>query len=460
MKAGTGQWAHQVYTKAMEKRHLVKIGRRRFLQLTTAVLLHFATSNRRMSAAGYRVGVGKESDAYVATKRAINASGDWSSEAIAGRKLIIKPNLVIRARAETGITTDPEVVRAIVDMALAAGAAEVMIIEGGPEGANFSACGYDFFEDYDGAGRVSLGDLSSQSNRLADVSGGLAYRQIYMPELLFGADTFLISVGKMKCHAESLVTLSMKNLFGLPPFDRYIVPPKLGRFAMHDRGVHQSIVDLNLARPVDFAVVDGIWAMEGNGPWGGTPVRLNMVIAGSNALAVDRVCLVAMGIPQHRVQHVAYAANRGLGPADTASIEMRGDSFTSRAFLQPDIPPMVDYPRADPNPFNPGNGQGTAITYGVNRLCWTQVEIIRTSETSPEVTRVRLLKDWAVRPAGFETLVWDGRDDEGQVVSPGSYTIRVQATHGEIARNAFATGWLTVSGDEPRHTTYLPFVLR
>ena len=76
------------------------------------------------------------------------------------------------------------------------------------------------------------------------------------------------------------------------------------------------------------------------------------------------------------------------------------------------------------------------------------------------MTRVRLLRDWVGRPAGFDTLEWDGRDDEGQIVAPGSYTVRVQATHGETARNAFATGWLTVSADVVKHYQYLPLVLR
>jgi uncharacterized protein (DUF362 family) len=392
--------------------------------------------------------------------RAIHASGEWPAPEIAGRHVIIKPNLVAAMAADTGATTDPQVVRAIADLALTAGAARVTIVEGAPGAGNFSTCGYDFFRTYDPEGRVSLVDLDEQPVVFVSVPDGLAYRQISMPEMLLDSEVFFISAAKMKCHAESLVTLAMKNLFGLPPSDPYELAGKEGRFAMHDRGVHQVIVDLNLVRPVDFAVVDGIWAMEGYGPWGGSPVRMDLVVAGSNALAVDRVCLMAMGIPQPWVQHLSYAAAKGLGPIDLTDVRVRGDSFTPKAFARPDIPPIVNRPHVMPALFRPEAGQQATITYWVNRQCWTQVEIIRTREISPEVTRVRLLRDWAIRPAGVDVLAWDGRDDQGRIVPPGSYTVRIQATHGELVRNAFATSWLEVIADDPRHVSYLPFLFR
>jgi hypothetical protein len=95
----------------------------------------------------------------------------------------------------------------------------------------------------------------------------------------------------------------------------------------------------------------------------------------------------------------------------------------------------------------------------VDQPCLTQVEIIRTSETSSEVLRIRWLREWTLQAAGLETLIWDGRNDQGLIVQPGSYSARVQATHGEAARNAFATGWLTVRDDKPTYTSYLPLVL-
>ena len=402
-------------------------------------------------AAAYRVGVGKNSDPYTAAWRALIASGEWPGAALAGRTVLIKPNLVMKRTPQSGIVTDPQVTRAVVDLALAAGAARVLIVEGATGGNNFAACGYEFFANYGSDGRVALINLDQQPNSLVAVPDGLAYRQLYLPALLMDEGVFRISIGKLKTHMESLATLSMKNLFGLPPQSLYMNSTLPARFAMHDRGLHQTVLDLNLAWPIDFALVDGVWGLEGDGPLQGTPVRMDLVVAGRNALAVDRVCLQIMGIDQGAVQHLVYAAQRGLGPADLAAITIAGDPFTPRPFVLPIVPPTIDVVQATPTAFAPVMGQTTRITYSVDRACQTRVEIVRTSETSSQVTMIRLLRDWDDRAAGPETLFWDGRDDAGRIVSPGDYAINVHATGGETANNhGRASGWVRVVGQAVR----------
>jgi uncharacterized protein (DUF362 family) len=421
-----------------------KIGRRRFLQLAAGSLAWWLAGPRAVAQAGYRVGVGHSPDPYAATRRAVEASAEWPFDKVAGRTVVIKPNLVVARTAETGATTDPQVVRALVDLALESGAGQIYIVEAGGKGANFSACGYDFFADYDPQGRVALVDLADWPSRLYPVAGGMAYGWLYMLAPLMGPDVVLVSAAKLKCHTDSLVSLAMKNLFGLPPIRPYQDSWLKGRFAMHKRGVHQTVVDLNLVRPIDFAVVDGVWAMEGEGPLSGNPVRMDLVLAGSNALAVDRACLMAMGISQDRVQHLTYAAAKGLGPADITMIEVRGDSLPSYTFAQPDVLPVVRAPESAPRMFSPQAGQHTSITYQVDRACQTRVEVVRTWDVAPWVQPVRTLHDWAERPAGPEVLTWDGRDDAGNVMPSGRYTVRVRARAGQEARDAYATGWVWV----------------
>ena len=134
------------------------------------------------------------------------------------------------------------------------------------------------------------------------VAGGMAYMYLYLRRPLMKHGVVFISAAKMKTHNHAMVTLSMKNLFGLPPWQLYRTSPDINyRFKMYGQGVNQSIIDLNLLLPIDFAVVDGIWAMEGRGPVNGDPVKMDVVLAGSNATATDRVCLEAMGIPQDSV---------------------------------------------------------------------------------------------------------------------------------------------------------------
>jgi uncharacterized protein (DUF362 family) len=423
--------------------------RRTFLKLILGALASAPAWTRRAHASGHQVGVGRNPDPYTATIRAVDASENWPESRIAGRTVVIKPNLVAPRPAESGVTTDPQVVRALVDRALDSGATRVIIAESMLSPTTFAECGYDIFEDYDADGRVNLIRLEDVVSIPTPVPGGLAMRWIYMPEFLLGDDVVFISVGKMKCHAESNVTLSIKNIFGLPPINRYVVPEQFigrPRFRLHDRGVQQMILNMLIARPIDYAVVDGIWAMEGAGPIQGTAVRMDLVLAGANPVAVDRTALDAMGLPQNWAPHITYATLHGLGPASLSEVDIRGDGYVTRAFVRPPVPPVVWIPQADPPMFSTGIGQQTAITYSVASRCQTLVEIVRVSDFQPSLEEVRLLRNWQIRPGGTETLLWNGRDNAGRFVPPGVYTIRVQARNNALSMISYATGQVLVNG--------------
>jgi len=398
------------------------------------------------AAGPYRVGVGSSPDPYDATLRAIAASGEWPAARIAGRHVVIKTNLVLGGTAESGGTTSPQTVRALVDRALAANASKVSIVEGGRRGAPFGQCGYDFLRSYDALGRIALVDLNFDAPTVANVPAGLTYRRLYMPQIAVNPDIVFISAAKLKVHVETGVTLSLKNLFGLPPILPYFDATQAefrSRYVLHDRGVHQAIVDLALVRPIDFSVVDGGWGMEGESPSDGTPVRMDLAVAGSNALAVDRVCSAIMSTPQERAQHFTYAALRGLGPASLDEVSVVGDSFTPHPFLQPRIPPQVWYPRTTPSVFAPGRGDRTTITYRLLEPALVRVQVLRTTDVTPSIAVVRTLRDWSMIPAaGVEALVWDGRDDAGALVAAGTYAVRVQAFLDGVTLFNAGTGWV------------------
>jgi uncharacterized protein (DUF362 family) len=419
--------------------------RRAFLRAGLAASLGALARSRTARADTPRVGVGRGTDGYAVTRRAVEASGNWPPVALADRTVVVKPNLVVALPAEGGATTDPEVVRAVVDLALEGDAREVLIVESGPSGANFSPCGYEFFRSYDPQGRVRLVDLSTDAVTLAPLAGGLAYSAIYMPDMLLDPDAVLVSVGKMKTHTEALASLSVKNLFGLPAIDRYLSVPPAGRFAMHDRGLNQAVVDINRLRPSQYAVIDGIWGMEGAGPFFGTPVATNTVLAGRNAVAVDRVGLAAMGIGQASVRHLAYASRLGLGPGDLGQITLAGDPLETHAFALPPISPVLEYPRVSPATISPAAPQSASILLWYAATVVRTLDVLRLSDETPDVQVVRTLVPYSPRAAGFETLAWDGRGDDGAIVPAGRYAIHVRAysTRARV-RHADAVGWVTV----------------
>jgi uncharacterized protein (DUF362 family) len=414
-----------------------------------AASLGVLTPSRARAAEPFRVGVGRDASGYAAARRAIEASATWPPSDLTGRRVLIKPNLVLPYASSTGMTTDPEVVRAVVDLALEGGASEVVIVESGPTGANFSACGYDFFSSYDPSNRVRLLDLKPEPVTLAPLVGGLAYSAVYMPNVVLDPGAVFISVGKLKTHFEALATLSTKNLFGLPAVDRYVAQPTSGRFAMHDRGVHQTIVDLARIRPAHYSVIDGIWGMEGFGPLFGTPVAMNVVLAGRNSVAVDRVGVAAMELEQSSVRHLAYASRFGLGPEDMSQVALAGDSLETHPFVRPALSPVIEYPRVWPGTLAPGQSAFILLWYAADVV--RTLDVLRLSDETADVQTIRTLVPYGARAAGYESLIWDGRGDDGVIVPPGKYAVHVRAYNPRVRlRHADAVGWVAVAGPTGR----------
>jgi uncharacterized protein (DUF362 family) len=421
------------------------IDRRDWLKLVSGALAAAVPHGAlHAQTAPYRVGVGSDSNPYAATVAAVSESGEWPAASIAGRTVVIKVNLVLSQPAELGGTTHPEVARALVDLSLAAGAAHVRIIESARLGVGFVNCRYEFFDTYDTEGRVSLLDLSLAKATFTRVPNGSAYGSLFLPNVVLDPNIVFISAAKLKTHVETGATLSLKNLFGLPPVAPYYDPEEAefrSRFRLHDRSVNQAITDIVLTRPIDFAVIDASVGMEGGSPDQGTPVRMDRVIAGRNAVAVDRVGLAMMQAPQSTAAHLAYAAGSGIGPSTFSQIEVRG-AFTSRAFRQPLIPPTAWIPKAYPVVFAPRLGRQTTIAYSLGEPTEARVQIVRVTDQRPTITTIRTLQDWTMQSAGVNGVRWDGRDDSGQLVSPATYAIRVQTRRDAESMFGAATGWV------------------
>lgn len=365
---------------------------------------------------------------------------------MAGKTVIIKPNLVIAEPSSSGITTDPEVVRAVVDLALDAGATRILIAEGScVQPCPFGPCGYGFFQTYGPSGVISLVDLCKQSDRLVAVAkpGGMVYQQMWLPEAVTGTDPIFISAAKLKTHLSVGATLSRKCLVGMAPPSIYTAPNQWPRQDLHYRGINEAIIDLNCARPVDFAVIDGIWGMEGEGPTSGTAIQADLVFAGLNPTAVDLVALQAIQIPVATVPYMHYAGNLGLGPTNVDDVTVEGDAYSPVPFTPATTPPIVWHPVSVPSLVT--QGQSASISYQMPQACYTLLEIIQDSDVTPGVISVKTLHNWTQRPAGTETMVWDGTDNDGSGVAPGAYLARVQAQYTLAGPINYASTIVTVT---------------
>ncbi len=145
-------------------------------------------------------------------------------------------------------------------------------------------------------------------------------KQLWLPRTVLEAD-FLVSMPKIKTHHWSGVTLAMKNMFGIVPGARYGWPKNI----LHWKGIQESILDLGATVPIHFVIVDGIVAMEGNGPLNGNPRPLGRIVLADDPVAADTTCARLMGFEPSRIVHIREGA-RFLGNADPEHVDQVGET--------------------------------------------------------------------------------------------------------------------------------------
>jgi uncharacterized protein (DUF362 family) len=129
---------------------------------------------------------------------------------------------------------------------------------------------------------------------------------------------------KLKTHHWAGVTLSLKNMFGVVPGSCYGWPKNV----LHWAGIDNAILDINAAVKPDFAIVDGIVGMEGNGPIQGTSKACGVLIFGDDPVAVDATCCRVMGLMPERIKYLA-AAGTMLGHINAGKIQQVGEKIAA-----------------------------------------------------------------------------------------------------------------------------------
>jgi len=240
---------------------------------------------------------------------------------IAGKVVLLKPNLVEPRPSAPHINTHPAVVRATAEVLRRLDAREVLVGEGPGHHRDTqlvleqAELGAVLRED-----RIPFVDLNHDDvYRVPNPRGLTGLEQLHLPRTLRRCD-LVVSLPKMKTHHWVGVTLSMKNLFGVMPGLVYGWPKNV----LHAVGISQAILDINAAVRPYLALVDGIVGMEGDGPIMGQPKRAGLLVIGRNPVAVDATAARLMGIPAERIEYLAAASGR-LGPSRARNIERRGE---------------------------------------------------------------------------------------------------------------------------------------
>jgi uncharacterized protein (DUF362 family) len=236
---------------------------------------------------------------------------DYESALVGYRKVLIKVNFITTMTWDTGATTDPMVVEAIIQR-LKKLPVEIYVVESDATMTNadkaFEVTGMAEMCRQNGVECLNLRHAPDKIK--VNVPNGECLKEITVPRIV--TESAIISAAKMKTHMATKVTLGMKNMFGLLP-DKF-------KAKYHAKGINKVIVDINTVIKPHLTVIDGFIAMEGRGPTDGSPVKMDLIVAGKDPVATDATCARVMGLDPHEISHIRTAHQKGLGNIDNIEI--------------------------------------------------------------------------------------------------------------------------------------------
>lgn len=266
-----------------------------------------------------KVSLIKTQDPYEGVAKALDALKPYDIS-IRGSRVLLKPNLCSPVPPAHGPSvTHPEVVGALIRYLKEAGAQRVLVgdepVWGMQADLCYRASGVAQVVAREGGEMI---DFDAHPRVEIKVPGGRVYDKVSLPAVFTEVD-LIVNAPKMKTSLMTLVTLCLKNLFGLIPF--------IDRKKYH-RGIDLAYALVDIAKVVTpgLNLIDGIVAMEGMGAHSGTPVDLGALIASTNMVAADFVATQVMGFDPLEPVTTQLALKDGLGFENQDQLEIVGQT--------------------------------------------------------------------------------------------------------------------------------------
>ena len=243
-----------------------------------------------------------------------------------GERVLIKPNLLSAKPPEAAVTTHPELLRAVIELVQGAGGVALVGDSPGFGSARRVAerSGMLRVIEETGAGFVPFTEA-------VPVAGAGTFREFELARPYLEADR-LINLPKLKTHEMMTMTCCVKNLFGA------VVGTQKAAWHLKagaDKELFAAmLLEVYQIREPDLNIVDAIVAMEGDGPGSGDPCQVGLLLAGSNAVAVDLIAAEIAGVPKKLLYLENAARKRGLPGSRREEIETCGIAL-DRALCRP-----------------------------------------------------------------------------------------------------------------------------
>ncbi|MFA6784297.1 MAG: DUF362 domain-containing protein [Sphaerochaeta sp.] len=243
------------------------------------------------------------SDAAKMTKALLDAIDIESMVPDKKASIALKPNLVVAVTADSGATTHPEIVVAIIEYLQGKGYKNIKIVEsawvGDSTKEGFRVNGYNQISKTHQVPLVDVKDDTYEKKTIGKIT-------MEVSTTILSTD-FLINLPVLKGHCQTAMTCALKNMKGCLS-DR-------SKRMFHTLGLHNPIASLNAVRCADLVIVDSL-----NGDLdfeeGGNPVRTNRMFAARDSVLCDSFGASLMGFELEDIPYIQLAESLGVGSSD------------------------------------------------------------------------------------------------------------------------------------------------
>lgn len=248
-----------------------------------------------------------------------------------GTRVHVKPNLLTAKTPDKGATTHPSLVQSVVEMVQKLGA-DVTI---GDSPAGRSRPIEEYWEKTGMAGvarktGAKLVQFEKKGVRKFEINGN----EYFIAKAVTEADV-VINVCKMKTHNLTLFTGAIKNMFGsIPGFQK----SEYHKQAHKAKDFSKIVAEIFSAVRPQINIMDAVEIMEGNGPSGGAVKPLGLILASTDAVALDTIAAHLMGFEDGEIFTTEFVYEMGLGEKNIEKILIKGagiTNFTGKEFALP-----------------------------------------------------------------------------------------------------------------------------
>ena len=252
-------------------------------------------------------------EVFKALKNAVQLAG---SPDVAGKTVLLKPNMLFDSAYDKAVTTHPVFVEAAIRLVAELGAKRILVGDSpGLQTPGFSGKASGIGEVVKKTGAEWV-DFTKEKIDLVYPEGKVM-KKFSVTKAVKDAD-IIITLPKLKTHQLMFFTGALKNNFGLVP--SMLKSTLHVRFSSHV-SFASMLVDLNMAVKAGYAFMDAIVGMEGPGPSAGSPRHIGLVLASANLLAMDVAASTIIGYPPEEIPVNKEALDRRYWLNDFNEIE-------------------------------------------------------------------------------------------------------------------------------------------